>query len=714
MSYSTLCDDLQTATTCNAASDILTSGFSPKSGMDCQTSGYASRSSFRWQQGAWGPISPALFTRFSDTWVPLNRWNLSVSAEVVERTVVRAALEPTLLALQTALRCAYEPLFNVIGPITCACSPLSSGTSCFAQSLSTIEVGVSRFCKGFPQRGVQFGAVYTELTEASLPRGLFCVELSLQVVPVAQFQLNRTVVASDPFLQLLLSSGNSYAVVRNSFGNYVGQLVTDGVLLNVSLIEFAGSKNKTTARIEASAGTPVALCVRPRNLVVSRVEFPLLDFAVSTDFVNFVPLRVTSYIVDGRYCATVNASGYYFPIALRSNWEAEQSPFFGNEDLEIYLWILMGLYWAVFALAVSAVIVQTVVTGCDVGMQKVLCGLVALFSLIRAIYFLLFALGTISRLAASGSTWVAILLGDLPTYVFFSIYTVLIMFFANLNVVRKQMTKGRNFLGRLLIPFIAINVFLYVFFVVVIVLGATLTDPGAVDTVNKVYKCIVAGIAFTAVVFFLVFGIGVLLKMRAGVKMRHRSVSARKSAASGGGTNSGNDSDGGPSESVSSSQTLRRLSFKQRRGSVGPSSSAGSSTPLVKMSILISVCSFALLTQVALLLYLAFAQTDLSIIPVIFALYIVIEVIPCIVIVLVLYLPSKEMRSKWKATTASTSARSPTMSKGTVSSKDDISMEVRSGSMVSVSADADASLPTELQYSTSAVKIAVSGDDEME
>jgi hypothetical protein len=655
----------------------LTSQFSALSPEDCVISGSTSKQSFRWLNGAWGPAEPAMVSKWSDTWVPLNTWGVSVQPGRVEDTVIRAALGPTLFALQTALRCTFTPLFDILEPIMCSCSPLSVNSDtqgCFRGALSSVKAGTSQYCKGFPQRGVQFGAIYTELTRASLPEGKYCVNVELDLVPIAQFQLNQAVIASDPFLQLLSSSGNPYAVVRNSFGNYVGQLVTDGAFVNISTVDFsADNRGGGFGRMDEAAAVgpaPMVLCIRPRDVVVSRDEFPLLDFAVSTDLEEFVPMQLASFLVDGRYCAVLNQSGFYFPIALRSNWMEQQSPFVGNESLQIYLFVLDGLYWCVFLFAVVAIIIQFVMAGKELGMQKVLCILVGLFALVRSIYFLLFGLGIINSLADSGNLWVAILLGDLPTYIFFTIYTVLIMFFGNLNIVKKQ--QGGNFLGKLLVPFVIINLFLYVFFIVVIILGATLTDPNTVDTVNKVYKCIVAGLCFFIVVFFLIFGIQVLVKMKSSVNLRRRSV-MRSSTQ---GTFSGDDS-----ENSTGKKSARRKSLtgSGRRGSWGSGSSgSGSSgkaklpksvtTPLIKMSILIAVCSFGLLTQVALLLYLTFATTDLSIIPVIFALYIVIEIIPCVVIVAVLFLPSKEMRAKWKSTVSTASKNNSSK----FSSKDDL------------------------------------------
>jgi hypothetical protein len=92
----------------------------------------------------------------------------------------------------------------------------------------------------------------------------------------------------------------------------------------------------------------------------------------------------------------------------------------------------------------------------------------------------------------------------------------------------------------------------------------------------------------------------------------------------------------------------------------------------------------------------------------------VIEICPLVVIVTVLFTPSREMRAKWKASTLSTSARSPTTSsRGTGSSNNDAEEEEGAIELGAPVKSGTALLDTDEQYNVSAVKIASDGDEQM-
>ena len=126
--------------------------------------------------------------------------------------------------------------------------------------------------------------------------------------------------------------------------------------------------------------------------------------------------------------------------------------------------------------------------------------LLFLFSALRGIWLILAGSETINN---DTSYALEAVLTDLPIYIFFSLFMLLIFFWAELY--HFKFNRKQAVLGKLKIPFLLVNVFIYVFFVVIIIVYSQ-SSGGEQSTVGLVYKCIVAGIGFTILISFMIYG----------------------------------------------------------------------------------------------------------------------------------------------------------------------------------------------------------------
>jgi len=131
------------------------------------------------------------------------------------------------------------------------------------------------------------------------------------------------------------------------------------------------------------------------------------------------------------------------------------------------------------------------------------------------------------------------LIAELPTYFFFSIFTLLVFWWIEICHFASEL---RGILGRLRWVFLGVNVVIYLLLVVVVIAFAvegastvpssnlcliTYSKNSYADTIAKVYHCILAGIALLLFIGFAVYGtkiVSMLVSMGKTSGVDHRRV----------------------------------------------------------------------------------------------------------------------------------------------------------------------------------------------
>ena len=199
----------------------------------------------------------------------------------------------------------------------------------------------------------------------------------MDVVGAAQFR-NKVVISSSSLLSSLTYKDNPYAVIKNQYGLVVGQLLSDGMNIAMSSNlfgkrniddNFIGLENNfAEARItpsendhrrQASEVNNFTLCIDGRvDIKNSDNDFPILDFATTYDFKNWIPLRANISFDGSRYCASITTnSTLIFPISLTKDWETRSS-IFTNKNIRNAMYFLSAAMMALFVGCLVVIILQ--------------------------------------------------------------------------------------------------------------------------------------------------------------------------------------------------------------------------------------------------------------------------------------------------------------------------------------------------------------------
>jgi len=232
-------------------------------------------------------------------------------------------------------------------------------------------------------------------------------------------------------------------------------------------------------------------------------------------------------------CGQVNQSATYFPIARTSNWR--HATFFATltKSQRAALVACAVLYFVFFVIAVYRLLDIGLVMllfhdqlGRRKGSTRQATLPMAIFSLLSAslllrwLYFVLILTGS----SLSLPKIVEILFAELPTYLFFSIFMLLVFWCVQVALFA---TAGERVLRRLRFSFLLVNCVMYCLLLVVVIVyvavgsqrnktpACSTGDAGyekqAPSIVAKVYRCIVAALAAVISIAFLLFGGRVLL-----------------------------------------------------------------------------------------------------------------------------------------------------------------------------------------------------------
>ena len=146
------------------------------------------------------------------------------------------------------------------------------------------------------------------MSETSIPDGVYCIYLKLYSIGAAE-QKNEEIVSSSSLLSGLTFKNNPYAIVKNQFGFVVGQLLSDGVKIEISQTQFFSSRQKIFPRKQNTVNSNnFTICIDARNDITNfDKDFPILDFAETEDLEKWFPLKLTNITKrDSKYCKKKN------------------------------------------------------------------------------------------------------------------------------------------------------------------------------------------------------------------------------------------------------------------------------------------------------------------------------------------------------------------------------------------------------------------------
>lgn len=445
----------------------------------------ATYTAYRWQPLSWIQRNFSNIARYGPAF--------NTIAFLNDLQTVTGALE--FGSLKSELLCLYSQPERIIAELTCDCIA-GGGRGCYSSSGSF--VGVYRACNGIAGNFTNLGVSLFVPATVSFSDG--CSEIAIYRIAAQSFKRPRS-LRSSLFLGSLAKG--PYVIVRNSRGAEVGQLMGDGVQLVMS------------------DAVGVRLCLPLADWSDSRERsFRVPDFATATSsfrFDSFRLLQLSSAYFDNdtnSICATLAPplSGYYFPVYRAANPSA---PFFKalsrGQRGAFYAALVIYLIVAVVAYARFA---NAVAFSLAVERQIILVliwFMVALFLTLRWVYYVLVIRSRITEGTAGDYV-----LSELPTPVFFTLFSLIVLFWATLY---HSVTRIKGDLRRpVYIVCIVANVVLYTFFVAAIavyvrssgsastaVCGRTSVSSTA-SALAKAYKIVLFAMVLALGVAFIVYG----------------------------------------------------------------------------------------------------------------------------------------------------------------------------------------------------------------
>eukprot|EP01091_Cochliopodium_minus_P015779 TRINITY_DN5706_c0_g1_i1.p1 TRINITY_DN5706_c0_g1~~TRINITY_DN5706_c0_g1_i1.p1 ORF type:complete len:1580 (-),score=362.71 TRINITY_DN5706_c0_g1_i1:69-4550(-) len=494
--------------------DLLTN----KTQTECATCGGKSVPSYNWRAAKYQRVKRFKPFWRNESWVPVNQYIPVISQQSLEEEIVKFLYIQPGVAVANQILCSTIPIFETLLPITCDCISGQSGLSvCQGVNSSSIQLGTQLFCRGNPKE-VRVGYAQFNFGLESVPYNPYCINMAIFSYSASNYR-SAEVLSSSGLLSALTYKNNRYAIVTNSFKFTVGQLLSDGIGMNVTKSSFVSSVQ--TRALSSQTTENFTLCIDKRkDIQVYSGDFPVLDFAVTTDFKNWRPLRTNVTLVNGQYCGVVPTdTSNVFPVALTRDWDTRNSLFANNRAVQNVLYFLTAAMFLLFILSTTFTVLHFIESKLAFTLPKIILVFISIYSLLRAIFFLLFSIEKLNNLPDTNPSGYFVV-AELPYYVFLSIFIFVVCFW--LQITKAQKISVR----KILIVILVLNIFLYTFFAVICIIRAKVTGNG-VTVLNKVYKVIVATIATTIVIFAWIFGVIFMIKIFHGERLNKGSKSKK-------------------------------------------------------------------------------------------------------------------------------------------------------------------------------------------
>jgi hypothetical protein len=283
---------------------------SPKAEETCATCGGTPRDLYQWSPGAWttGTMVPLQWK--AREFASINRWQPTLNWTKLHAQVESVAVEMMARAEKSALMCRFNLVADTLKQIACLCTDTDNVCS-NATGTEAVAVGEQAFFSGIKSESEWLGAT-VRVSETSVPADTDVALVTAALIPTATTEalvarkrktLQRKVSERGPY------DPNEYEVVTNHVDYIVGQLLSDGVTINVP------------------ANVTIELCININPAIPRDPEeiYPVPDFAgyQTEPTEKWWPLELNVTIVGNytQFCADISESGTYFAILRAEPWE---------------------------------------------------------------------------------------------------------------------------------------------------------------------------------------------------------------------------------------------------------------------------------------------------------------------------------------------------------------------------------------------------------
>jgi hypothetical protein len=321
----------------------------------------------------------------------------------------------------------------------------------------------------------------------------------------------------------------SVLFIRNGAGIVVGQVIADGVKVD-------RDPQGLTGRLDVCLTFPTEF---QSEIAVAEYRWA----APNEDFTEFILFDASVNLGDVTCFSLVNSTQVYFPVGLQQSWQNAtfSSTLFPGE----IFFLAMGMVWyfAILVFTAYHFVLHIMLRVPDVpffNLSTTALFISLIFLLNRFIYMVLILSGAMDQ-----NPQVEVVFSSFPALLFYVIYSIIVIRWA--EIYHFTMTAGaKRGISRLRPAIIALNVFLVVAFVLLIILFFALQDYSPViyscatpedqlteksigDIVSIVYKAFFAAVSAVLSALFVIYGIRVLLLMRSATKRSTKTVDQKRS-----------------------------------------------------------------------------------------------------------------------------------------------------------------------------------------
>jgi len=469
----------------------------------------------QWLPGQW--ISGTIRT---PEWIKREYRNKNQVGETVDlpqlrKDITDAARSKLGYSIKTEAYCLYRQLMEVIETAICDCSNISD--SCFSRRQFKTLTGVTVVCNGqgntaiFPPNQVYFSNI-------SVPPGacqdlsIYSLDISSLNTPAASVELSTTLFSFEEKTKFKFS-------LKNEHNTFVGQVIGNGISFESS--------------IEGQDLTNVKVCMTTNVDFAIKSTYIYPDFGILVDISNSrvqalnLPANITDTEDGQMVCAFfshIKSGEEYVPLLRREGWEDaddstwSQGELFGGYFLaSLYSVLFMiGLFELKYLFSISRANKTRI-------RQRYLVAILVFFNCLRALYFFLLMGGALQ----DANTTLDYLFIDFVTILFFSSFiTYLLYMWVNAlfatSILRQHLSS---------IAFL-INFLIYGFFLGMIIafeltgetsevywcgeLRSSTPDTSTQDSIKLAYRIVLACVSFIIGVAFLGVGLSLVKSLGEG------------------------------------------------------------------------------------------------------------------------------------------------------------------------------------------------------
>jgi hypothetical protein len=431
-------------------------------GIDCSWKPY-----YSWKVGQWMPgYIQSLVWQTRKYYTP-SSVAPAVDYQTVNTDVQAAITRDFSYVYYTDSLCRYDSTNDLVKSVVCDCSTENNAEACFANQAAT-TIGSTRACP-YQSKTLGTSVAVGTISETTVPINSGCHEVTIKATSVGKYQVPPDQSVTHALFKKIES--NPYLIVVNDKKAVVGQLISDAATIEFDFIP----------------ETPITLCILTEDFIQidsaatlyilaqlqSDLSIQVYNNSVQVSSSEAASVATSSNTTRLQVCGYVTSPGTFFAVAVVPNYR--------KLDPRPSAEVIAAVVLYSFLLAFAAI--QVLLLIIDRSHQKLLafkCS--ALFVImvncaVRIVYII-----PPRNAFKKGSESIAFIIFELPTFLYFSVFTVivylwLIVVLNTQHFGKRAAVKQRTKTIRTV--FILMNVFMYFIFVIFIYLIAILPNSTA-------------------------------------------------------------------------------------------------------------------------------------------------------------------------------------------------------------------------------------------